>query len=66
VNARSSQPFCPDTPIRISPKDIAVKLSISDQTVKNHLTSIFDKMRVSSRLELVLCATKNKLFDEVV
>ena len=49
-----------------SNKDIAVKLSISDQTVKNHLTSIFDKMRVSSRLELVLCATKNKLFDEAV
>ena len=47
-------------------KDITVKLSISDQTVKNHLTSIFDKMRVFSRLELVLCATENKLFDEAV
>lgn|SRR5262245_32815487 len=49
-----------------SNKDIAVKLSISDQTVKNHLTAIFAKLGVSSRLELVLCATKNKLFDEMV
>jgi two-component system, NarL family, nitrate/nitrite response regulator NarL len=37
-------------------KDIADHLSISVQTVKHHLTSIFDKTGVSSRLELALFA----------
>ena len=37
-------------------KDIARKLSITEDTVKHHLTSIFDKTGVSSRLELALCA----------
>jgi two-component system nitrate/nitrite response regulator NarL len=49
-----------------SNKDIARKLSISDQTVKNHLTSIFDKIGVSSRLELALCATKHQLDDPYI
>jgi len=47
-----------------SNKGIAEKLSISDQTVKNHLTSIFDKVGVSSRLELALCAAKYRLDDQ--
>jgi len=47
-----------------SNKDIAQELSISHQTVKNHLTSIFDKIGVSSRLELALCATRHKLLGE--
>src|SRR5438093_945053 len=37
-------------------RGIATKLRISDQTVKNHLTAIFDKVGVSSRLELGLFA----------
>jgi len=49
-----------------SNKDIARRLSISDQTVKNHLTSIFDKTGVSSRLELALCATKHQLDDPYI
>jgi DNA-binding NarL/FixJ family response regulator len=49
-----------------SNRDIAQKLSISDQTVKNHLTSIYDKVGVSSRLELALCATKYHLDDPSV
>jgi len=36
-------------------KDIAEKMSISEQTVKNHLHNIFDKLQVSDRLELALC-----------
>ena len=35
-------------------KDIAQALSISEKTVKNHLTSTFDKLGLSSRLELAL------------
>jgi DNA-binding NarL/FixJ family response regulator len=37
-------------------KDIADKLFISEQTVKNHLHNIFDKLKVSDRLELALYA----------
>ena len=35
-------------------KDIARALSISEKTVKNDLTNIFDKLGLSSRLELAL------------
>jgi len=44
-------------------KDIAEKLSISDQTVKNHITAIFDKLGVSSRLELALFAMNHQLVE---
>ena len=44
-----------------SNKEIAVKLSISKQTVKHHLSSLFDKTGVSSRLELALYVRENKL-----
>jgi len=39
-----------------SNKEIADKLGISEKTVKQHLTNIFDKIGVSSRLELALFA----------
>lgn len=42
-------------------KEIAEKLSISEQTVKNHLHNIFDKLGVSDRLELALYALHHKL-----
>jgi two-component system nitrate/nitrite response regulator NarL len=35
-------------------KEIAGKLSISEQTVKHHITNIFDKLGVYNRLELTL------------
>jgi two-component system nitrate/nitrite response regulator NarL len=44
-------------------KDLAQKLSISEQTVKHHLTNIFDKLGVSNRLELVLFAIDHQLID---
>ncbi|HEV8383877.1 MAG TPA: response regulator transcription factor [Candidatus Acidoferrales bacterium] len=42
-------------------KEIAQRFSLSEQTVKHHLTSIFDKLGVSTRLELALFATQNNL-----
>jgi two-component system, NarL family, nitrate/nitrite response regulator NarL len=42
-------------------KDIASELGVSEQTVKNHLSSIFDKLGVSSRLELALYAINHRL-----
>ncbi len=44
-------------------KDIAQKFSISEQTVKHHLTSIFDKLGVANRLELALFAVNNRLTE---
>ena len=42
-------------------KDIAQKFVISEDTVKRHLTNIFDKLGVSNRLELALFALKHHL-----
>jgi DNA-binding NarL/FixJ family response regulator len=44
-------------------KDIAKRFSISEDTVKHHLTNIFDKAGVSSRLELALFAVHHKLVE---
>jgi DNA-binding NarL/FixJ family response regulator len=44
-----------------SNKDIAKRFQISEHTVKHHLSSIFDKVGVSSRLELALFALNHEL-----
>ena len=41
--------------------DMAAKLSLSEQTVKNHLHNIFEKLGVSDRLELALHAVEQRL-----
>lgn len=41
--------------------DIARQFSISEKTVKHHLTNIFDKIGVSNRLELALFALHHNL-----
>ena len=46
-----------------SNRQIAEKLSISLQTVKHHLTSIFDKTGASNRLELALLAIRQGVVD---
>jgi two-component system nitrate/nitrite response regulator NarL len=47
-------------------KEIGEKLFISEQTVKNHLHNIFDKLGVSDRLELALYAIHHRLIDQTV
>jgi two-component system, NarL family, nitrate/nitrite response regulator NarL len=44
-------------------KEIARKFALSEDTVKHHLTNIFDKVGVASRLELALFAINNRLTD---
>jgi two-component system, NarL family, nitrate/nitrite response regulator NarL len=42
-------------------REIGESLSITEQTVKNHLSNIFDKLGVSNRLELALYAVHRRL-----
>ena len=44
----------------MSNRDIAAALGITEQTVKNHLTAIFTKMKVTSRLQLALSVLKHR------
>ena len=43
-------------------EQIAAELGLSPKTVEKHLTSIFQKLNVSSRTEAAVYAIKNKLF----
>ena len=43
--------------------EIAKRLVISTQTVKHHLSNLFNKSGVSNRLELVLFATEKELLE---
>ena len=47
----------------LSNKEIARKFALSEDTVKHHLTNIFDKVGVASRLELALFAINHRLTD---
>jgi DNA-binding NarL/FixJ family response regulator len=40
---------------------MAAKLGLSEQTIKNHLHSIFEKLEVTDRLEMVLHAVSSRL-----
>ena len=44
-------------------KEMAQRMFISEQTVKNHLHNIFDKLGVSDRLELALFAIHHNLHE---
>ena len=46
--------------------EIADTMFISEQTVKNHLHNIFDKLGVSDRLELALYAVHNGLYEKPI
>jgi DNA-binding NarL/FixJ family response regulator len=45
-------------------KEIGNKLHISEQTVKNHMLNIFDKLGIYDRVELMLYAIHHRLIDE--
>jgi len=47
----------------LSNKDIARQCSLREDTVKHHMSSIFDKTGVSTRLELALFALHNNLME---
>ncbi len=42
-------------------KEIAERMFIGEQTVKNHLHNVFDKLGVSDRLELALYAIRHNV-----
>jgi two-component system, NarL family, nitrate/nitrite response regulator NarL len=47
----------------LSNKEIAQRYSLSEQTVKHHLSNVFDKLGVSTRLELALLAVEHRLVE---
>jgi hypothetical protein len=49
----------------LSNPEIAAQLRLSQHTVKNYLYRIFDKIGVSSRVELVLCALTSPMAKPV-
>ncbi|MBI2188855.1 MAG: response regulator transcription factor [Acidobacteria bacterium] len=76
--ARAARPAAPARPYGLTPReleiveaiaagdgnrDIATRFNISPQTVKHHLTSIFDKTGTSTRLELALFAIRQGIVD---
>jgi len=48
-----------------SNKSIARKLSLSEDTVKHHVSHVFDKLGVFSRLELAVFALNNDLVKDI-
>ena len=46
-------------------KEIANQFTVSEETIKHHLTRIFDKVGASNRLELAVKATSSGLAAEL-
>jgi DNA-binding NarL/FixJ family response regulator len=44
-------------------KEIAQRFAVSEETIKHHLTRMFDKVGAGNRLELALAATRNGLVN---
>lgn len=48
---------------RSTNKQIAGHLNMSEHTLRNHLSSIYDKLEVENRLELAMYAVKHRISD---
>jgi len=48
----------------LSNKEIAKRFSLSEDTVKHHLTNVFNKVGASTRLELALFAVHHRLLED--
>ena len=44
-------------------KEIAIKLDISEKTVKNHISNIFKKIKVNDRTQAAVYAIKRNFVD---
>ncbi len=44
-------------------REIAAQLGVTEDTVKHHVTNVFDKLGVSNRLELAMFAINHRLVD---
>ncbi len=49
-----------------SNRDIAGELFISENTVKNHIRNILEKLQMKSRMEAAMFAVRSKLIDDVL
>lgn len=49
-----------------SNRDIASELFISENTVKNHIRNILEKLQMKSRMEAAMYAVRTKLIDDVL
>jgi DNA-binding NarL/FixJ family response regulator len=54
VLSKREEQVCQFVAAGLSNREIARKLGLSEHTVKNHLFKIFDKLGISTRVELVL------------
>jgi DNA-binding NarL/FixJ family response regulator len=54
--SKREEQVCQSVAAGLSNREISRKLGLSEHTVKNHLFRIFDKLGISTRIELVLYA----------
>jgi len=47
----------------LSNREIGKRLFISENTVKNHVRNILEKLQLHSRMDAVMYAVREKLFD---